>query len=205
MLTMIDVSMWQGEVNWPRVKQDGIELAYIKATQGVREIDPRYAVNRAHAAALGIRVGSYLYAEPNGGSALAQATHFATVVGRLGRRELRPAIDLETGAPATLEHFARELSRSLTTMLGPAPLFYSYPDFIARMRLERTIGGGLWLASYGRDDGADHGADVPKPWKAWVAHQYTSKGSAPGIAGAVDFSHAPRLRPLLAHPITGIV
>lgn len=205
MLTMIDVSMWQGEIGWSRVRADGIGLAYIKATQGIRETDPRFEVNRLHAGALGIRVGAYLYAEPNGASATAQAAHFAGVVGKLGRRELRPAIDLEAGRPEELEHFARELSQELTRRLGVAPLFYSYSDYIARMRLTRPIGGGLWLASYGRNDGADHGAAVPQPWKGWVAHQYTSNGHAPGIAGTVDFSHAPRLRPLLAHPIAGLV
>jgi len=203
--TILDVSNWQGEVNWPRVKQDGIGLAFVKATQGIGYVDPHFAANRAHAEAVGIRVGAYAYVEPGKASPEAQAARFVQVVGKLRRRELRPVQDLESGGTAGVEAFARAFSRAVTIALGCTPLLYSYPDFLAELKLARPIGGGLWLASYGRNDGADHGADVPKPWRGWVAHQYTSRGHASGIAGEVDLSHAPRLRPLLAHPLTGLL
>lgn len=203
MLTIIDVSMWQGSVNWSRVKQAGIRLAFVKATEGEHFTDPRFEANRREAQALGIRLGAYHFADPLHGSPQAQAAHFAKVVGTLRRRELRPVVDLETGRPSTTETFARELVQAIRKQLGVTPLLYSYQAYLSAMRLHRTLGGGLWLASYSRNDGVDYGADVPKPWKHWVAHQFTSKGHAPGIAGSVDVSHAPKLRPLLAHPVTG--
>lgn len=205
MLTVIDLSNWQGSVNWARVKQDGIGLAYVKATQGDGYTDPTFEPNRREAEALGIRIGAYAYVTPGKASPEAQAAHLAKVVGTLRRRELRPAQDLETGGTAGVEAFARAFSKAVARELGCTPLLYSYPAFLSSLRLTRPIGGGLWLASYGRNDGADHGADVPKPWKHWVAHQFTSQGHAPGIAGSVDISHAPRLRPLLAHPVTGLL
>lgn len=203
MLTIIDVSMWQGAVNWPRVKADGIELAFVKATQGDHSSDPYLSRNRREAEALGIRVGCYAYVEPDKSTPQAQAAHLARMIGALGRRELRPVQDLETGNPAATEAFARAFTREVVRLLGVTPLLYSYSAYLAAMKLTKPIGGGLWLASYGRDDGTDYGAAVPAPWRSWVAHQYTSKGHAPGIAGAVDLSHAPKLRPLLAHPVAG--
>jgi lysozyme len=203
MLTMIDVSMYQGAINWARVKQDGIGLAYVKCTQGAHELDPRFHANRAETDALGIRCGFYAYVEPGGASPAAQAAYFAHAVGRLGRRELRPAQDLESGNAAHTEEFARAFSRAVTHELGCTPIFYSYSAYIAAMKLRTPIGGGLWLASYGRNDGTDHGADVPRPWRKWVAHQFTSTAHASGIAGRVDVSHAPKLTPLLAHPVLG--
>lgn len=205
MLTILDVSNWQGEVNWSRVKADGIGLAYVKATEGSNFTDQRFAANRREAEALGIRIGAYAYVKPGTSTAGAQAAHFAKVIGTLRRRELRPAQDLEIGGTQGVEAFARAFTQELVRLLGVTPLLYSYPAYLAALNLKRPIGGGLWLASYGRNDGADHGADVPAPWRRWVAHQYTSKGHAPGIAGSVDLSHAPRLRPLLAHPITGLL
>lgn len=204
MLTIIDVSNWQGDVNWKRVKADGITLAYVKATEATTYTDPRFASNRKACAALGIRFGAYAFVQPSKGTPESQAAHFCSIVGRLERRDLRPAQDLEVGTRVGTETFARAFSRAVTKRLGCTPLLYSYAPFLAALRLERPIGGGLWLAAYGRNDGLDHGAAVPPPWKHWVAHQYTSRSHADGIAGSVDFSHAPKLRPLLAHPITGL-
>jgi GH25 family lysozyme M1 (1,4-beta-N-acetylmuramidase) len=42
---------------------------------------------------------------------------------------------------------------------------FHYPSYITdHVRPDRPIGAGLWLASYGRDDGTDHDAIVPPPW-----------------------------------------
>lgn len=204
MLTIYDVSQWQGAINWPRVARDPIAAVIIKATEGADFVDPRFEENRKGAEAAGLRVGFYHFADPAGSSPQAQADHHAKVIGTYRRRELRSALDLETGNAATTETFARAFNRRIMAHHLPIPLFYSYAAYIAEMRLRRTIGAGLWLASYGRDDGADHGAAVPKPWRKFVAHQFTSKGSAAGINGAVDVSHAARLVPLLAHPVAGL-
>lgn len=205
MLTILDVSNWQGVVNWRRVRGAGIELAFVKATEGSGYVDPRLEMNRRQAADAGVRIGCYAFVQPTSSTPERQALWFCDHVQELRRRELRPVQDLETGPPSMAEDFARKFSRTVTRRLGVTPLIYSYAAYLEAMHLDRTIGGGLWLASYGRNDGRDYGAAVPKPWRGWVAHQFTSKGHAPGIAGNVDVSHAPRLRPLLAHPIAGLI
>lgn len=204
MLTIYDVSQWQGEINWARVARDPIAAVIIKATEGAGEVDPRFEENRRGAEAHGLRVGFYHFADPTGSSPEAQADHHLRVIGSYGRRELRSALDLETGNAATTEAFARAFNRRIMRGGHPIPLFYSYAAYIEGMGLKRPIGAGLWLASYGRNDGTDRGAAVPRPWRKFVAHQFSSKGTAAGISGAVDVSHAPRLLPLLAHPVLGL-
>ncbi|MCA9229348.1 MAG: glycoside hydrolase family 25 protein [Planctomycetales bacterium] len=55
----IDVSKWQGTINWTSVKNDGIDFAFVKATEGVNYIDPKYHANMQGAAAAGVMVGPY--------------------------------------------------------------------------------------------------------------------------------------------------
>lgn len=205
MLTIIDVSNNQRVIDWRRVAESGVRLAFVKATEGRHYTDPYFSRNRAEAASHGIRVGAYLFARPESGDWQAQAQRFAAVVGRLARHELRPVVDLETGNPARVEAFAHLLSQEIRRRLGVTPLLYSYSAYLEAMRLSKPIGGGLWLASYGRNDGRDHGAVAPRPWRRWVAHQFTSNARFPGVPGAVDVSHAPQLRPLLAHPLADLL
>ena len=53
-LSGIDVSHYQGEVDWPAVAASGVRFAFIKATDGVDDIDPRFAQNWAGAKLAGI-------------------------------------------------------------------------------------------------------------------------------------------------------
>ena len=55
----IDVSHWQGNINWNSVKNDGVEFAFTKATEGVDFIDSRYVQNMNNASAAGVYIGPY--------------------------------------------------------------------------------------------------------------------------------------------------
>jgi GH25 family lysozyme M1 (1,4-beta-N-acetylmuramidase) len=55
----IDVSKWQGTVNWNSVKSAGVEFAFTKATEGVNYVDPQYHNNMQGASAAGIIIGPY--------------------------------------------------------------------------------------------------------------------------------------------------
>ena len=56
---MIDVSHWQGEIDWKKVYDSGIRYAYIKISQGNSLADDRCRENIRKARAAGIRVGVY--------------------------------------------------------------------------------------------------------------------------------------------------
>ena len=59
--TGIDVSRYQGKIDWARVKAGGTGFAIIKCTQGVNTVDPEFHRNMRNCAAVGLPVGAYVY------------------------------------------------------------------------------------------------------------------------------------------------
>ena len=57
----IDVSGWQGYIDFSKVKNAGIEVVYIKASEGTRTKDPYFELNYENAKANGLNVGFYHY------------------------------------------------------------------------------------------------------------------------------------------------
>lgn len=79
----IDVSNWQGLINYSAVRNSGIEVVYIKSSEGQSYIDPYFETNYANAKANGLKVGFYHYVTArNTQEAQAQADFFARVVSR---------------------------------------------------------------------------------------------------------------------------
>lgn len=79
----IDVSNWQGNINFSAVRNSGIEVVYIKSSEGQSYIDPYFETNYNNAKANGLRVGFYHYVTAtNTEEAQAQADFFARVVSR---------------------------------------------------------------------------------------------------------------------------
>src|SRR5213076_680529 len=91
----IDVSHYQGSIDWRRVARDDVAFAYVKATEGVHGRDARFARNWREARRAGVRVGAYHYFIFCR-SGRAQARNFLAVAPR-GKGTLPPAVDLEIG------------------------------------------------------------------------------------------------------------
>lgn len=198
-------------INWERVRAAGIDAAWLKVSEGRTFTDPVYMTYRAGALAAGLRVGGYHYARPdnNPSAATEEARQFARCLGPIGRRDLRPALDLEEHCqlpPARLVEWVRTWNRTCLELTGTGPVLYTYPAYITGdLRASVPLGYGLWLASWGRNDGTEYPYVVPSPWRKAVAHQFTSRARVAGIDGPVDLSSAPRVRPLLAHPVKGLL
>ena len=203
-LYLIDVSEWNGEVDFRAVKRSGVAGVWVKATEGTGFTDARFVEHYAAARNAGLRVGAYHYAHPDlGNIPEAEANHFVNTIGRIERRDLRPVLDLEvkTSLPSRgLEMWAHRFCFHVKQGCGALPIFYSYTSYIEG-HFRYPIGAGLWLANY---DGVLH-VTTPAPWRRFVAHQYTDHAIVPGVPGKCDKSWAPKLRPLLAHPITGLL
>ena len=56
----VDVSSWQGEIDWPTLAGQGLSFAFIKATEGSGFTDPRFSYNWEEARKTALRVGAYL-------------------------------------------------------------------------------------------------------------------------------------------------
>lgn len=205
-MLVVDLSNVNGHVDWRRISRAGIKAAFVKASEGVSFDDPMFRAHRESARRAGIHVGAYHFARPDHNRAVDEARHFARIVGKLRVGELKPVLDFETPAhqltPSRMEQWARDFNHEVKRLLGVVPLFYSYPAFISGMgRMSKPIGSGLWLASYGRNDGREHPFYTPRPWRFSSAHQFTSNARVAGVPGRVDLSRARSLTAILAHPV----
>lgn len=223
-MLIIDLSSNNAEPDWKALKAHGVGAVWLKATEGVTWYDPVFASWRKKANAAGLRVGAYHFARPDlhPYAPYAEAGNFVTTVGTLERTALRPVLDFETSSKGKLEKrdmvsWVKKFNFKVKDSLKVNPIFYTYPSFVTSyLSPEKPLGDGLWLASYGRNDGVEHKYFVPAPWKKALSHQYTSNGHVFGAKGRVDLSsfnydpkqfHQTQGWPpaLLAHPWLGLV
>lgn len=92
----IDVSRYQGSINWTSVRTAGIQFAYIKATEGVSYRDPNFGANYVGAYHAGVIRGAYHFALPNRSSGAVQANYLASNGGAWSAdsRTLPAALDI---------------------------------------------------------------------------------------------------------------
>ena len=183
----IDVSSWQGEIDWQQVKQAGVEFAimrlgYQKGYDGENIIDSYFEANIDGAKSVGLPVGIYYYSyAQNSDQARAQAEW---VLEQLHGRELELGITFDWESWADFN----ELGMSFHTTNHVANTFldrvaeagYSTMLYGSKYYLEQIWCPGkrsVWLAQY-----YDY-ATYEDPYDIW---QMTDSGKVPGIAGSVD-------------------
>lgn len=184
------------------LRRAGFEGVWLKASEGRTWVDETFRVRSNAARAAGLRVGAYHFARPdNGNHPGDEAEHFAAVYKRIFSADLRPQLDLEVGTPhPSYVPWARAWNQEVLRRLGVGPGFYSYPSYIEGLHADTPIGWGLWLASFGRNDGKEHPFSVPAPWRHIVAHQFTSQARVQGVPGPVDVSKVYAPLAVLAFP-----
>lgn len=185
----VDVSHWQGTVNWRQVRSDGVSFAFMKATEGTYYTDPTLATNWAGAEKAGIYRAAYHFARPSVGSAAAQARYFVSKAGRFSDKgDLPPVLDLEQTGGLSTSQLQSWVSTWLTTteqLTGRTPILYFSPYFwIDHMGNSRAFTRyPLWIAHY-----TSGSPLVPGGWRTWTFWQRTSSGHVDGIAGQVDMN-----------------
>ncbi len=180
----IDVSVWQGEINFEAVRQDGIEIVYIRSSSGSGFVDPNFEQNYERAKAAGLSVGFYHYVTARSESqARYQAEFFASLVHGKDY-DCRLAMDFED---------LRGLSRSEINAIASAFLetleekteseLVIYSDaYNAENAFDKSLTRyPLWIAQYGVTQPSDR-----TQWSEWIGWQYTSSGRISGISGNVD-------------------
>jgi lysozyme len=184
-LTGIDVSKWQGQVNWSSVQQAGIAFAFVRATYGVSEIDSSFNDNWQALKNAGITRGAYhffLAAD----DPVQQAEFFIRTVGSLGPNDLPPVVDVESdsGMKSNLVANVQTWLNTVAQGLGRTPIIYTAPSYW-NANLTSAFGHyPLWVAEYG--------VSSPKPvngWDEWTFWQYSSTGKIAGVNGEVDLDY----------------
>jgi GH25 family lysozyme M1 (1,4-beta-N-acetylmuramidase) len=203
----IDVSHWQGTIDWAAVAASGKEFAFLKASEDVDYADPTYATNRAGAKANGLLAGAYHFARPDAaaGDAVAEADHFIDTAAPVSG-ELLPVLDLEqTGGldVTSLRAWAKAFLQRVYERTGVRAAIYVSPSFWSN-----RMGNSGWFAANGYTVlWIAHWTTGPQPsvpaadWggRSWTFWQYTSDGRVPGITGRVDLDryHYQDLTPVL--------
>ncbi|MEM6749297.1 MAG: GH25 family lysozyme [Planctomycetota bacterium] len=183
----IDVSHWQGSINWSAVANDGIDFAFMKATEGVGFTDARFFGNAAGATANDIYMAPYHFASPSLTDAVAEANYFMSVAGDyMGPGFLPPVLDLESNpnglSASQMTDWALQFADTIYNAKGVVPLLYTFPSFAQNSLDSRITELPLWMATLNST------APSTSPWGSndWDFWQYTFTGSVNGIGGDVD-------------------
>ena len=191
----IDVSRYQGTIDWAQVAAAGYKGAMLKTVSTNHKlskradglyIDPTFEANYKNAKAAGLDVGVYYYTYATSEamadaelSLLRQAVHgkelTLPVTVDVEDNELKPmsTIDLTNLTAYALEQVEK---------MGFYAQLYTYTSYAnAKLDMERLAGRwDVWLA--------DYTGKTPKVSFKYNAHQHTSKGAVPGISGNVGLN-----------------
>jgi len=179
----IDVSHYQGTVDWNAVRGAGMAFAFAKATEGLNTVDAMFSTNWPAMSAAGLVRGAYHFFHPEEDAA-SQAQHFLSVVGTLSASDLPPVLDVEetngvstsvlwTGVTTWLETIAQETGRT--------PMLYVSPSFWNQHTPNPALEGyPLWLADYAATP------SLPNGFAAWDFWQFSESGTVAGVSGTVD-------------------
>lgn len=187
--TILDVSRWQGRIDWDKVKKsgkiDGVMLRVLGSKGGKPYVDPAFERNYAECARLGLPVGGYYYTcavtQRQTGEELA-----ALKTALRGKTfQLPLAIDVEDPrlrslAPAKLSALVARAADQLEAW-GLYAMVYTYTNFAdTALDMAALAAYDLWIADY-------RGTRPTRKHGMW---QYTSSGKIPGIAKGADLSVA---------------
>ena len=187
--TVLDVSKWQGSIDWDAVKRsgkiDGVMLRVLGSKGGKPYLDPYFARNYAECARLGLPVGGYYYTCAVTQRQTEEELAALKTALRGKTFQLPLAIDVEDPrlrslAPAKLSALVAEAAAQLEAW-GLYAMVYTYTNFAdTALDMAALAAYDLWIADYrGKRPARKHGM--------W---QYTSSGKIPGVSGPIDLSHA---------------
>jgi len=182
----IDVSYYQGSINWTTVANAGIKFAFIRVSDGTGFHDPKFASYWSGAANAGIIRGAYQFFRP-AQSVSGQANLLISALGgHYTPGDLPPVLDVEDAggeSAATVASKIRQWVDQVKQTLGVDPIIYTGKYFWRDQVGGPTsfAGNPLWIAQY-----TSLCPDLPSPWTRWTFWQNTETGSVPGISGQMD-------------------
>ncbi len=178
----VDLSKWQGDVDFAQIKAAGKRYVFVKVSQGAGGVDPDYVRNLADARKAGLYVGSYHFYTTDQ-TAQSQFDNITTHLD-LKPGDLPLVVDIEILSKNTLPDLAAELKTFLDLIgkkYGIKPIVYSGENF-ANEHLKGFADYPLWLAEYTNAQQPK----LPLDWQRWTFWQHTQDGRVAGVNGAVD-------------------
>ncbi|HZE86424.1 MAG TPA: GH25 family lysozyme [Puia sp.] len=183
----IDVSHWDGRINWQEVSSEGIRFVYIKATEGLSFKDPSFDSNWEGVGKTSMYKGAYHYFLPGLTTArqVTQAQNFIKAVRDLKEGDLPPMIDFEDDPAITAEALQARLFafiREIEACFRVRPLIYTSKALYSKYLSWHNSFADyeVWIAdySYERPELCDK-----KNMRIW---QFTDRAKVKGISQYVD-------------------
>lgn len=199
----IDVSQWQGNIDWKKVKKSGVEFAIIRvgyrgSSSGALRADSRYLSYIKGALKAGIKVGVYIYSQATSPAEAKAEANF--VLKRIQGYDISMPVvlDYEFYTSSSGRLYKAHLSKREATDVckafcrtvenaGYTPMVYGNCDMMNNHLYAEELAQDylMWLANFGKNNGTDRGFATTYigTYSFW---QYTSRGRVPGIGGYVD-------------------
>ena len=189
----VDVSSYQGVINWSNASRSGVSFAWAKATEGATLHDADFTLNEANAAAAGVYIGAYHFAHPEthigaAGADLEAAFFWSSVSNyvRGGGFYLMPMLDVEsdlsTASPAytktTLSQWVNEWCQDIVNAAASngvvvKPVIYTYTSYSTTWLDDTVTNWPLWMAEYPASPNPQYGApSSTSPWANWAIWQF---------------------------------
>lgn len=181
----IDVSVYQGDIDFEQVKNSGIEVVYIRAGYGFSVTDPNFEKNYTNATKAGLKCGAYYFVTArNTEQAYLQATRFAELIS--GKTfAARPAMDFEEFGSLGkngINIVGLAFMQKLRELTGIVPILYTDAYNASETWDWNFAQFPLWVADYD----AEEPYVTSNIWQSYAGFQYSDRGEIPGIYGNVD-------------------
>ncbi|WP_348789196.1 GH25 family lysozyme [Leifsonia sp. NPDC080035] len=178
----VDVSSYQGRIDWPVLSKQGIDFAIIKATEGSGDADERFAANWAGARASGLVVGAYHFLSFDSPGRTQAANVFRTVPATPGA--LPPTVDVEFYGDYFAHPPSREKVRSILDPLlaalrehyGRPAILYATGDAYDRYLKDAYPENPIWFRSVALPPSLPDG-------RSWTFWQFSDRERLPGYSG----------------------
>lgn len=189
----IDVSQWQGNIDWAKVKASGIEFAMIRAGYGQNNIDPKFKYNISECNRLGIPCGIYWFSYALNADMARQEALYALEAVKPYVLEYPIAFDFEGDSVNYAARKGVKITKELASSFARAfcdeieknkyyAMIYTNPSYLySYFDAEIPKRYDIWLAQWPKNPRPES-----KPEQAGGIWQYTSSGSVSGISGRVD-------------------
>jgi len=172
----IDISSYQQNIDFVKVKNSGIEIVYIKATEGITYTNPLLKSQYSGAISVGLKVGFYHFLRAN--DPTLEAKYFLSVIDGFSA-DCKYVIDVEVALEQTITKISSNVRLFANYLISNKKEVCIYTgDYFYANNLDSSVKNiPLWVAHYG----------VSKPDAVnYIGFQYSDSGSINGINGLVD-------------------
>lgn len=179
----IDVSRYQGRIDWAQVAEQDFHFAFVKATEGSTHIDTLFAHNWDELSSSSMARGAYHFYRPSVSAEL-QARHFINQV-EMEVGDLPPVLDIEVKAKQPVDELRADLLKWLNLVeehYGVKPILYTNQKFYNKYLAGHFNDYPLWIARYNEEE------PVLACGRKWGFWQYGNRGLVKGIDGHVDLN-----------------